>query len=306
MGRRSRHSAKTGDQSIYKSRTKALESSRSNHDDSGDDDPMYNEVERYHNRKEEENYLKLDVDDDEGGGSSSEDDGITKHQEGVFDLGVGGSSEEDDGDSEEEEEDETVAKRAEKPYAASSDSDGDVSVSDDDDAYGDKSNKLLNWGDKKHSYYHGDTADLEIGQDVEDAYLEEEAAREVEKAQLDDMDDEDFMLFTNENGSEVEEPKLNKNKSKDEGSMEIIKSSKSPKQLSQLSEKEKMKLLKTNHPELLPLVQHFSDSVFELSETTLVAAGAMLKNGVNKCAKEMEVNELTSDSIVCARGVTSV
>ena len=300
MGRRSRHSAKTG------GAHKALESSRSNRDDSGDDDPMYNEVERYHNRKEEENYLKLDVDDDEGGDSSSEDDGITKHQEGVFDLGVGGSSEDDDGDSEEEDEDETVAQRAKKPYAASSDSDGDVSDSDDDEAYGAKSNKLLNWGDKKHSYYHGDTADLEIGQDVEDAYLEEEAAREVEKAQLDDMDDEDFMLGTNENGSEVEEPKPKKKMSTDEGNMEIIKSSRSPKQLSQLSEKEKMKLLKTNHPELLPLVQHFSDSVLELSDTTLVAAGALLKNGVNKCAKEMEVNELISHSFVCARDVTSV
>ncbi len=302
MGRRSRHSAKTG------GTHKALESSRSNRDDSGDDDPMYNEVERYHNRKEEENYLKLDVDDDEGGDSSSEDDGITKHQEGVFDLGVGGSSEDDDGDSEEEDEDEdeTVARRAKKPYAASSDSDGDVSDSDDDEADGAKSNKLLNWGDKKHSYYHGDTADLEIGQDVEDAYLEEEAAREVEKAQLDDMDDEDFMLGTNENGSEVEEPKPKKKMSTDEGNMEIIKSSRSPKQLSQLSEKEKMKLLKTNHPELLPLVQHFSDSVLELSDTTLVAAGALLKNGVNKCAKEMEVNELTSHSFVCARDVRSV
>ena len=45
----------------------------------------------------------------------------------------------------------------------------------------------------------------------------------------------------------------------------------------------------THHPELLPLVQHFSRSVSELSETTLVAAGAMLGNGITKCAKEMEV-----------------
>ncbi len=245
--------------------------------------------------------MKLDVGDDGEGVSSSEDDGITKHQEGVFDLGVGGSSEEEDDNGDSEEEDETAAQRAKKPDAASSESDREVSDSDDDDAFGAKSHKLLNWGDKKHSYYHGDTADLEIGQDVEDAYLEEEAAREVEKAQLDDMDDEDFILGTNEKGSEDEEPKPKKKKSKDIGHMEIIKSSKSPKHLSKLSDKEKMKLLKTNHPELLPLVQHFSDSVLELSETTLVAAGAMLKNGVDECAKEMEVNEASSYSLVCAK-----
>jgi U3 small nucleolar RNA-associated protein 3 len=294
MGRRSRHSAKTGgSQSNRKSRVGALEVSRGNRDDSDDDDPTYNEVERYHNRMEEENYLKLDADDDEGGGSSSEDDGITKHQEGVFDLGVGGSSDEeddDDGDSDEHEEEETATQRAKKSQAiASSDSEGDASDSEDDDDSRDESNKLLNWGGKKYSYYHGDTADLEIGQDVEDAYLEEEAAREVEKAQLDDMDDEDFFLGTNANSSEDEESKSNKKRSKNEGVMEIIKSSKSPKDASKLSDKEKIKLLKTHHPELLPLVQHFSRSVSELRETTLVAAGAMLGNGITKCAKEMEV-----------------
>ena len=59
MGRRSRHSAKTGDQSIYKSRNNNDTSKHQS--DNDDDDPMYNEVDRYHNRKEEENYLKLDI-----------------------------------------------------------------------------------------------------------------------------------------------------------------------------------------------------------------------------------------------------
>ena len=34
-------------------------------------------------------------------------------------------------------------------------------------------------------YYHGNTADLEIGQEVEDAELEEEGAKEVLKATVD-------------------------------------------------------------------------------------------------------------------------
>ena len=44
MGRRSRHSAKTGDQSIYKSRNNNDTSKHQSDDD--DDDPMYNEVDR--------------------------------------------------------------------------------------------------------------------------------------------------------------------------------------------------------------------------------------------------------------------
>mmetsp|Transcript_20286 Transcript_20286/g.42428 ORF Transcript_20286/g.42428 Transcript_20286/m.42428 type:complete len:694 (-) Transcript_20286:38-2119(-) len=289
MGRRSRHSAKTGDQSLYKSRT---ENEGAKRDDS-DDDPMYNEVDRYHNRKEEETYLKLDGnsdDDDE----SSEDDGITKNREGVFDLGVGGSSDEDDDDDDSEEEDERASKRAkqervkaiEEELASSDDSDSD---SEDDD---EGQSNLLNWGDKKHSYYHGDTADLEIGQDVEDAYLEEEAGREVEKARLDAMDDADFMLDGDdgddeEGAQEDAEPKSNKSKSKDDR-METIQSVKSAKQLSKLSKKEKLKLLKVNHPELLPLVQHFSSPIQELSETTMVAAGTLLKDGVAKGTQEAE------------------
>jgi len=292
MGRRSRHSAKTGDQSLYKSRTENDDAKR----DDSDDDPMYNEVDRFHNRKEEETYLELDGnsdDDDE----SSEDDGITKNREGVFDLGVGGSSDEDDEDDEDddtEEEDERASKRAKQQRVKAleeelASSDDDDSHSEDDD---EAQSNVLNWGDKKHSYYHGDTADLEIGQDVEDAYLEEEAGREVEKARLDAMDDADFMLDGDdeddeEGAQEDVDPTSKKNKTKDDR-METIQSVKSAKQLSKLSKKEKIKLLKVNHPELLPLVQHFSSPIQELSETTMVAAGTLLKDGVAKGTQEAE------------------
>jgi len=290
MGRRSRHSAKTGDKSIYKSRAEE-EASNTNHD--SDDDPMYNEVERYHNRKAEESYLKLDAKSDEED-DSSEDDGITKNREGVFDLGIGGSSEEEEGDeSDSEEEDERATTRATQQSAAAMEK--ALASSDDDDSDSeeeeDSKSKLLNWGDNKHSYYHGDTADLEIGQNVEDAYLEEEAGKEVEKARLDAMDDADFMLDgddKNDDGSDEEEESKSKKKTSKDERMETIQSVKSSKQLSKLSKKEKLKLLKANHPELLPLVQHFSGPIQELSETTMVAAGALLKNGVAKGAQEAE------------------
>ena len=51
-----------------------------------------------------------------------------------------------------------------------------------------------NWGTKKSMYYHGDTADLEIGQDEVDAYEEEEAAKEVQASRYEQMDEDDFAL----------------------------------------------------------------------------------------------------------------
>jgi hypothetical protein len=49
----------------------------------------------------------------------------------------------------------------------------------------------VSWG-KKKSYYTGDTADLEIGQDVEDAIDEEEAALSLQKQRLQGMRESDF------------------------------------------------------------------------------------------------------------------
>ena len=301
MGRRSRHSAKTGDQSIYKSRSSADHDDKNN--DNSDDDEMYDEVDRFHNRKlkDEEAYLQLDRDDDgsDDDEDSSEDDGITKGREGVFDLGIGASSDEDDDISDDDEQELMAESRSKKGAAVqiASSSDDDSSDDEDDDEDEKKSN-LLNWGAKKHSYYHGDTADLEIGQDVDDAYLEEEAGREVEKARLEDMEEGDFMLDGSDDDEEdkvLEKPKKKQKKSSSsskiqEAEVETIQSVKNAKQISKLSKKDKMKLLKANHPELLPLVQHFSGSVQDLVDSTMVAGGALLKNGAKASRKEAKVS----------------
>ena len=42
-------------------------------------------------------------------------------------------------------------------------------------------------------YYHGNTADLEIGQEVEDTELEEEGAKEDLKARLEGMMEDNYM-----------------------------------------------------------------------------------------------------------------
>ncbi|KAL7446400.1 hypothetical protein ACHAXH_008103 [Discostella pseudostelligera] len=195
MGRRSRHTAKTGDKSIYKSRSTSTNDAESNDNDSDDNDPMYNEVERYHNRKEEENFMKLD-------GGDSEDD-----------------------------------------------------------------------------------------ENIEDAYLEEEAGREVEKARLEEMDDADFMLDgvggDNEDADVDQEDENKSSQTKSKSNVETIQSIRSSRQnLSKLSKSEKIKFLKANHPELLPLVQHFTQPIQDLNETTMAAAGALLKRGVVNGAKE--------------------
>ena len=302
MGRRSRHSAKTGDQSLYKNRNNN-NTSNNQDDDNSDNDPMYDEVDRYNNKlQEEENYLQLDV-SDKGSSSEEEDDGITTKREGVFDLGMDddeGDSSSDDNDSEEEGgvDNRQIKQKDIEQASSSSDSSDNSDSSEDDDQEEDKTSKLFNWGKTKSSYYHGDTADLEIGQSVNDAYLEEEAGREVEKARLDDLDEMDFMLDGDDDDDdggdgdtedEVEKVSSKKRKSKSTNETTTLITKKKQTPSSKLSTKDKLKVLKSQHPELLPLIQHFNNPINELNETTLLACGALLKGGVRKGKKEAEV-----------------
>jgi len=61
-----------------------------------------------------------------------------------------------------------------------------------------------NWGKKKH-YWAGDTADLEIGQDMQDALDEEEAANELQENRLRSMDMKDYGSSSSDSDSELEE-----------------------------------------------------------------------------------------------------
>lgn len=175
MGRKSRHSAKTGDASLYKSR-----SSKSSREDNSDDDSMYNEVERHYNKHIDNNddYLRLNDDGDE----SEEDDGVTTKREGVFDLGIASDDDDVDEESSGSEEEEAIVLPPDE--------------SSDDDSEEEAETNVFNWGTKKHSYYHGDTADLEIGQDEEDAVLEEEAGKEVQMARLEGMEGKTLISVT--------------------------------------------------------------------------------------------------------------
>jgi len=294
MGRRSRHSAKTGDAALYGSRgdgdgggEEPLRGGRGNkRKDDSDDDAMYDEVDRHYNRKEaeREEFLRLDG-GAEDGSSEEEDDGITRGREGVFDLGVGGSDDEDESSSGSEDEDESPSGRVGSSDDASSSSDDDDSIPDESDLRGLKSGEdVLDWGKRKSAYYHGDTADIEIGQAEEDAELEEEAGREVLRKRMEGMDEDDFRLDDDEEeeDDDVDEKKTSKDEKGREEKAETLPTAKAvgsatSSKLARLSKSDRRRLLGAAHPEFLPLVEHFRDGpVRELRDVTRVLCGALL------------------------------
>ena len=281
MGKRNRHSAKTGDSALYKAAAAAEDDAKKKRrKDDSDDDAMYNEVDRYHNKRQEEEYLRFDEDAD--GGSDAEDDGVTRGREGVFDLGVGGSSDDDDDGSDDDSSSSGEDESEEDDASVSSDSDDD----DDDD---DGKTNVLDWGSKKSAYYHGDTADLEIGQDEEDAELEEEAGREVVKARLETMDERDFLLGEDDGEESDDDDDDEESKGDESGGKKTTSSSSGVETLSALSDgrrrakltkmskSERLRLIRSSHPELLPLLQHFRDgAISNLAEETEVLCDALL------------------------------
>lgn len=278
MGKR--HTAKTGDKAIYKNRNNVVISENN----FVDDDDMYNEVDRYHNARDElqDDMLKFGEQNDDSG-----EEGMQQDVEGVFDLGLDQSddeSESNDGSSSEEEQEATLRRQ---PLQAIDDSDDSSTDSVDQLEESD----LLNWGKRKKDYYHGDTADLEIGQEVEDAELEEEGAKEILKARMENMTEDDFMLDNEEEDTEDEDVDTDV---KSSGDVEMISAKMNfakRRKLSTLSKREKMKLMTRNHPELLPLISHFRDEVIRpCAEKTSVVVNCLQNNeNAEVCKKVFDI-----------------
>jgi U3 small nucleolar RNA-associated protein 3 len=288
MGRKSRNTAKTGDVAIYKSRDDEISSSNKKKDD----DNMYNEVDRFHNANNDlqDDMLKFDTND------SSDDDDLddqVNQKENVFDLGLDDDdSSEDDDDTDNSDNSDTddgsVGNVKQTRNARNSDETPSESDDDDDSSMDDfeiPETDVLNWGKRKKDYYHGDTADLEIGQEVEDAELEEEAGREVLKTRMEGMTEDDFMLDDDDDddGSESDQsdidPKGDKGKS---NTLSSAITSTMQKNLSKLSKKEKIKLMQKTHPELLPLLSHFREQCIRpCVDETLVVTNAMFQSKDN-------------------------
>lgn len=257
MGKR-RNTAKTGDKAVSgKGKKQPLE--RNNREDD-DDDPMYTKVDRYHNQKEEE-FMKLD---------NIQNDSEEEEKEAVMDLGLGGDDDSDASSSggepsDDEDSDLRDIDKKDEGELSSDDDDGEVSFSSSDDEEEEDLQDVRNWGRNKKAYYHGDTADLEIGQEIDDAYLEEEAAKEVQRARYEEMSDNDFELSDSEGQNE---------QSKESGDVEKLSSSRD---VHKLSAKERKKLLDKQHPEMLPLMSYFSGAAKEFDEKTNLAAKALFE-----------------------------
>jgi len=243
-----RHRAKTGDKALYKARSKLENRQKSRNDD--DDDPMYNEIDRFHNARDEE-FLRFDQDEADQESDSDE-------EEAVMDLGIGGESSEE---NESEEEEDAQDRQLEETSSSDEDDDEELNESSEDADELVEMGDFRDWGKKKSAYYHGDTADLEIGQDVEDAFEEEEAAKEVQAARYEEMSEDDFVLSDTE-----QEKKVSEDNSEKLSALRHI---------SKLSRREREKLLDKQHPELLPLLSYFSSTVSDLEERTAVATRAL-------------------------------
>lgn len=133
---------------------------------------------------------------DEGG---EEDDEDEEDEEDDFD---------DDDDDEPNELDQLVdALPAKLRQRVLNKKQADEASSDEEEAPEDEDE---GWGRKKKAYYSADTADLEIGQDIEDAKDEEEAALELHKKTLSRMTEDDFF----DDFGEQDDAKASKRKSK--------------------------------------------------------------------------------------------
>lgn len=171
-----------------------------------------------------------------------------------------------------------------------------ASEDEDDDEDEDDEPGTVAWGRKKKTYYSGDTADLEIGQDVDDALEEEEAAKDLYKSKLRRMTEKDFLGEDSDDNEEEEEEqegqelslgdqlkqKKQKTTKKDKSGNNLISQElealalrqqsgedteeveKVAKSLSHLSKEQRLDLLARQAPELRTIVAELRDRVEEL------------------------------------------
>lgn len=219
------------------------------------EDPMYDEVDRFHQNQD---FIQFDQNDDDD--DSSEDD----MEEAVLNL-RGDDDDEGNEDEEDIDSDESSEKEQQQSHDDSEDEDEEIlpSPSSDEEDDEEELEDVRDWGRKKSAYYHGDTADLEIGQEEEDAFVEEQAAKEVQAARYKQMSEDDFII------SDAEDDDDNSNKYKNDRDVAVSA------KISKLSTKERKKLLEKQHPELLPLLSHFSDILQDLKSKTWVATHAV-------------------------------
>lgn len=152
---------------------------------------------------------------------------------------------------------------------------GKTEDDDDEDESDDEDDNEEGWG-KKANYWSGDTADLEIGQDQQDAEDEEEAALALRKEQVArrrESDYEEDLYYEDDGVDNTERPKkadaltgaLDLVANGGSGSADVT-VEKLKRDVAKLSKKQRMELLKAEAPEMLGLVDELNDRVKELHE----------------------------------------
>lgn len=242
MGKR-RHSAKTGDKKLYARRPLQSIVSTDPEEDS--------------HTQRDASYMLLESDNER---ERSLDEQLITRQH-VLDLGVSDGSSEGEYNSDDGSMEDFYGNQTKRESGSVDDH------SDSDEvAKADELNDIdpRNWGKKKAAYYDADTGDLEIGQDKQDAFIEETAARGVQTSRFGEMDQGDF-VFPDE---EVESSALLPHKLKSQTEKSIVK----------LSQNHRRKYLRLQHPELIPISSHFSKVVARLHDSTKVILSAVLDN----------------------------
>lgn len=301
--RRSRLSAKTGDKSFSKPRHSLRESTV----DSKEDDDMFDEVDAYHNKKEDKfNADFIHLDGGETSDDDNDDDGIVYGREEVLGLEIPASSEDDD-DDESKEDDENDAGDSDEDKIPKDDSESTSTASrsdDTEDNYDDEKplDSILNWGGKKRGYYGGETVGLDSNHDMEDAYLEEQAAKEVQQARYGTMSEDDF--FDSIIPLEGKTKPREEGDYDDDGIADIvdlesptsmflledgttnkpIRNAFAQKNLDTLSLPEKLHILAQQSPEFIPLTQHFKSAAVELYRDNILVVAEQLLTQPNQAS----------------------
>ncbi|XP_064641905.1 something about silencing protein 10-like [Lineus longissimus] len=137
------------------------------------------------------------------------------------------------------------------------------------------------WGKVKHKFYGADVDEDDAdfsGSEPGDAELEEEEVRAIQKRMAEQLDDQDF-------GLDILRPVDVTSKSDEIKEKEKIK-----KDLSKLSKKEKLQLLKKESPELLDLIADYKLRMIELKDR-LLPVQELVKNGILPKGKAAEYVE---------------
>ncbi|ELT90709.1 hypothetical protein CAPTEDRAFT_21928 [Capitella teleta] len=226
-----------------------------NIDDLSDADP--NTVEFYHDAVDQFHADRDKVLIDAGVKANNKQGHSSDEEQEV--LGVGGESDSED-DAEFKEYEQRLHTLRSKGFKEHLPSDSDEEKEDEEEGIATKA-----WGKSAAKFYGGEDSDEgEMDADVDADLLEEEEALAIQKKLRAQLDESDI-------GLDIFQPIVKK-------STEVKSEGKIKKDLSKLSKKEKLKLLKKESPELIDLMKDFKMKLNELQKTLLPIHSLITEN----------------------------